>query len=231
VSVDDREHTQQLINASTQRLRRLELRKAQLGMSADVSIEMEIDQIREQIEIMQSKLGGMTGRMLAPNPQPSRKHRGLIVLVGPGRLGDDPMSQSAADAITYHLAVPPDPGLERCWLVAGGTDKSGRSAITVAEQLKQLCTEKGVRASIFSVGDSFNIYETFNLVQWIYSYEVRPSNLAEHEVIADFTGCVKPMSVGMILACGGGRPSQYMVRGAVGQPSTPLLLQLAADVA
>jgi hypothetical protein len=46
------------------------------------------------------------------------------------------------------------------------------------------------------------------------------------EVIADITGATKPMTAGMVLACGRRRPMQYMAFQEHG-PSLPLLLQLA----
>ena len=51
------------------------------------------------------------------------------------------------------------------------------------------------------------------------------ASLTEDQVIADFTGGVKPMSAGMILACGETRPMQYMYGRKEGIASVPRLIE------
>jgi hypothetical protein len=75
--------------------------------------------------------------------------------------------------------------------------------------------------------DPTHVEETFALVNWIYTHELVAASLEEREVIADITGATKPMTAGMVLACGRRRPMQYMVFQEHG-PSLPLLLRLAA---
>ena len=65
-----------------------------------------------------------------------------------------------------------------------------------------------------------------NVQEWLYAAEVPASGLQEHEVVADITGATKPMSIGMLLACRGRGPVQYMAHQPAG-PSQPLLLPLA----
>jgi hypothetical protein len=56
---------------------------------------------------------------------------------------------------------------------------------------------------------------------------VPKASLSEREVIADFTGGVKPMSAGMILACGDRRPMQYMYGRKEGIASIPRIIEFA----
>src|SRR6185436_7322988 len=103
----------------------------------------------------------------------------------------------------------------------GGAEGS----LSVAEKLKQMCEARNVKAHVRSVEDTFGVQEAYDLVMRIYKEEVPEAGLGEQEVIADFTGAVKPMSAGMILACGERRPMQYMVGRKEGVASIPRLIE------
>ncbi len=121
-------------------------------------------------------------------------------------------------AIVYHQRR-----LEHCWLIA--TSGEGGSLAT-AQELAQHFGPAGIRSAIWQVIDPAQVEETFALVDWIYTHELSAAGLAEREVIADITGATKPMTAGMVLACGRRRPMQYLVFQPQG-PSLPLLLRLA----
>jgi CRISPR/Cas system-associated protein Csm6 len=152
------------------------------------------------------------------------KHRGLIVLVGTGRPGEDPMSQSAGIAIEYHMSAGQESGLEMCWLIATAGESG---SLPIAQKLKEACQARNVKADIRTVSDPFSVQESYDLVQRIYDEEVPKASLSEREVIADFTGGVKPMSAGMILACGDRRPMQYMYGRKEGIASIPRIIEFA----
>jgi hypothetical protein len=155
--------------------------------------------------------------VLVPEDQRPSKHRGLILLVGTGRPGEDPMQQSAGIAITYHQPV-----LKTCWLIA--TAGEGGS-LPIAETLAEQCRIASIQPHIRTVADPFSVQESYNLVERIYTQEVPRAGLTKHQVIADFTGGVKPMSAGMILACGETRPMQYMYGRKKGIASVPRLIE------
>jgi len=155
--------------------------------------------------------------VLVPEDQRPSKHRGLIVLVGTGRPGEDPMQQSAGIAITYHQPV-----LQTCWLIA--TAGEGGS-LPVAQKLEEQSRAAGIQPHVLAVADPFSVQETYELVERIYREDVPKANLAEDQVIADFTGGVKPMSAGMILACGETRSMQYMYGRKEGIASIPRLIE------
>jgi hypothetical protein len=155
--------------------------------------------------------------VLVPEDQRPSKHRGLIVLVGTGRPGEDPMQQSAGIAITYHQPV-----LKTCWLIA--TAGEGGS-LPVAQKLEEQCRLAGIQPHVLAVADPFSVQESYDLVVHIYTQEVSKASLTEDQVIADFTGAVKPMSAGMILACGETRPMQYMYGRKKGIASVPRLIE------
>ncbi len=156
-------------------------------------------------------------KVLVPEEQQPRRYRGLVVLVGKGRPGDDPMKQSARDAIHYHSGGAGS-GLEVCWLLASGGENG---SLPVAQKLKQECEKLNIKAYTPTVGDAFSVQESYDLVRRIYKEEVPKAGLLEDEVIADFTGGVKPMSAGMILACGDKRPMQYVYGYKPGIASVP----------
>jgi hypothetical protein len=160
--------------------------------------------------------------VLVPENQRPAKHRGLIVLVGTGRPNEDPMRQSAWDAIEYHMSAGHEPGLETCWLVASGGETG---SLPIAQKLKEACEVRNVTAHIRAVSDPFSVQESYDLMQRIYEEEIPRAGLNEQEVIADFTGGVKPMSAGMILSCGDRRPMQYMTGRKEGIASTPRLVE------
>jgi hypothetical protein len=164
-------------------------------------------------------------QVLVPREQQPPKFPGLIVLVGPGRPGDDPMKLSHSPAIEYHLAAGPDEkGLRVCWLIAtAGVE----GAVPVAEALRQ---RYGGQCTVIvrSLGSAFNVQAAYEVVERIYTKEAAAHDLSENEVIADFTGGTKPMSAGMILACGEQRPMQYMTGRRSGVASVPMLVQFKA---
>jgi hypothetical protein len=157
-------------------------------------------------------------RILTPAGAPPTKHAGLIVLVGPGRPGEDPMSQSAGLAITHHMSTDHDAGLRKCWLI---TPRTNPSAMEVASKLLAKCVEKTINAKIVTIEDPFDVQATYDAVRSIYNEEAAASNLERWQVIADFTGGTKPMTAGVVLACGQDWPMQYMYGRAEGVPSTP----------
>jgi hypothetical protein len=217
-------HTERLIATYRRRLDLLELQQARFGWRTDPGMIMEIEEIQATMAALRTRRGAPAPaglRALAPQTERPPRHRGLMVLVGTGRAGVDPLSQSAGAAIAYHFREPSRAGLERCWLIPSGAepptdgqegDQTHDAAIVVARALERRCAEQGVAARIWPVAEAFSIQDTYDLVQWLFAYDVPALGLAEHEVICDFTGGTKLMAAGMILACGARRPMQYMVR-------------------
>ncbi|HKG23374.1 MAG TPA: hypothetical protein VKC34_15855 [Blastocatellia bacterium] len=122
--------------------------------------------------------------------------RGLILLIS--------NPDSAMFAVDYHFKQKRT--LERVWLVPSNdqeTGKFGPNTRAVADAIKQRCEElveggKRVQVEIHPHGVSpADSQDTFDYVNRIFRqgfYEV-------DDLIADFTGGTKPMSVGMIMAC------------------------------
>lgn len=155
---------------------------------------------------------------LIPDTRQPPPHRGLIVLVGTGRPGEDEMSQSAGKAIEYHADK-----LKYCWLIASGGEKG---SVPVAQKLEQICKDKHIEPFIHTIHDPFeSVQESYDLITEIYDNELEACGLTSNEVIADFTGGTKPMSVGMVLACGHQRAMQYMVGRKEGIATQPVLIR------
>jgi hypothetical protein len=182
-----------------------------LIMGAILAVMWAIHRVRRNTEPL---------RLVPQNEQPT-PHRGLILLVGTGRPGEDPMSQSAGQAIEYHIDDPALPKLEVCWLIATGGENG---SLPVAQQIQEICQRKQITAHIHTVGDPFDLQESYELVKQIYEQEL-PDGLTEAEVMADFTGSTKPMSAGMILACGDRRAMQYMIGRKAGIATMPKLVK------
>jgi hypothetical protein len=208
---------QDLISIKQQRLEILQLQHATFGLLVPPHIVIEIDQI--QAELYQLK--AQSGRYLARGPvleteQPTPV-RGLIVLISTLPVLNHPDAQSAFDAIDFHRTR-----LQHCWLIASGGE---RGSLNRAYELRDYFTARRITMHVWQVEDAMSIQETYRLVDLLYTQQVPAHDLAEHEVIADITGSTKPMTVGMVLACGTSRPIQYMLKQTNNLPSLPVLLQ------
>ena len=223
------------------------------GVSVDPSITLEIEQLTQQVAQLQDEIkqleqsasssvnlnnnqpnnlvraiiAGLNQAQKLTQETPSEdrpeKYRGLILLIGIGRPGEDPMNQSAGDAINYHLSLNKrDTGLEYCWLIAS---EGPEGSEPVAEKIKVACEKLAVRAKICLIGDPFDPQHTYDVVQRIYWKDVPEAGLRQEDVIADFTGGVKPMSVGMLLACGARRAMEYFTGRKKGVPSIPRIIR------
>ncbi len=128
-------------------------------------------------------------------PQPDGK-RGLILLVS--------NPDSALYAIGYHLGKCT---LEKVWLLpsnGAARQQFGNSTLAVATKVKEICavlkTSSGANLDVeviesgVSPADSQDTFDSVNRIYRNSGYEIQ-------EIIADFTGGTKPMSVGMIMAC------------------------------
>lgn len=210
-------HTEQLIALRQRYLEQLELQQAAMGLHTPPHIALDIAQTRAEI----ARIGAQrTQQMLrpqslsvdAPPPMP-----GLLLLVSPQRPGEPLADLGAYQAIDYHRAR-----LSHCWLIATGGEAG---ALATAQAIAQHFTPYGVACAIWQVINAASIAETFALVDWIYTSQVPASGLGEAEVIADITGATKPMTAGMVLACGARRPMQYMIFQQQG-PSLPVALRV-----
>jgi hypothetical protein len=114
-----------------------------------------------------------------PNPAP---RKGLIAFVS--------LTQRAHldRAIAYHRET-----LKRLWLIAT-QEAQARAAQIVAEYNKS-----GVQISIVPLSEEWDLIKTKETVDQIFTEQL--DGLAEEDVIADFTGGTKPMTVGMVFAC------------------------------
>lgn len=126
--------------------------------------------------------------------QPEGK-KGLIVLVS--------NPNSAIYAIDYHFLTKGT--LEHLWLIPSNdtqADKFGDSTqvkvSTIEDYCKTLNQQGRLDIEIHSTGVSpADAQDTFDYVNRVF----RRSGYKPNELIADFTGGIKPMAVGMIMAC------------------------------
>jgi hypothetical protein len=126
--------------------------------------------------------------------QPEPK-RGLIILVS--------NPDSAMHAVRFHLD---GKRLERVWLIPSDdreASKFGASSAAIAKEIERRCDSLAERSgrrlqvnsdSRVSPADA---QDTFDQVNRVF----RLSGFEPHEIVADFTGGTKPMSIGMIMAC------------------------------
>jgi len=114
-----------------------------------------------------------------PNPAP---RKGLIAFVS--------LTQRAHldRAISYHSQT-----LKRVWLLAT-QECQVRAAQLVAEYKKT-----GVQVSVVPLSEEWDLIHAKEMVERIYTEQL--DGMAEEDIIADFTGGTKPMTVGMVFAC------------------------------
>ncbi len=142
---------------------------------------------------------------------------GLILLISPRRSTERLEDMASYQAILYHLRQ-----LTHCWLIA--TTGEGGSLATAQELVRYF---PHVKSTIWQVFDPTHVDETFALVEHIYTTDIPAAGLTAAIVIADITGGSKPMTAGMVLACGSQRTMQYMVYQPEG-PSRPIMLRVEA---
>lgn len=201
--------TQQLIKRYQRRLALLEQQRAQEGLNVNPSIVMEIEDIYTELNRL------MIRDVVVKEEQP-RRFPGLMLLVGPGRVGQPPLDQSAVDAINFHRST-----LRHCWLIGSSGPNGSR---LVVEDVQRQYQHSEVTMYAYYVHNPMSVQESYELIDRLYREVVPHTGLQEEDVIADITGATKPMSFGMLLACGTRRPMQYMVRQPHG-PSVPILLR------
>jgi hypothetical protein len=209
--------TANLTAIKQQRLQILQEQHALVGLLAPPHIVIEIRQLEAELRELtaQRQRNIVRDQVLAtdlPDPAP-----GLLLLIAPGPLFDDPLAQSANDAIDFHRTQ-----LRHCWLIASSGE---RGSLARAYELRDYYASRRIQMHIWQVHDAASIQETYALIDWLYRYHIPEQGLADEDVIADITGATKPMTIGMVLACGARRKMQYMIRQAQG-PSLPLLLEL-----
>jgi hypothetical protein len=153
-------------------------------------------------------------RLTAPVARPAAPHKGLIVLVSPGKL-DVPLQ-----SIQHHAQL-----LQHCWLIASqgsGQDclASQRTAAELAEQIRLRWPKVEVHYGSDYQADPDDVVSAWKLVDQIYAAAPQ-FDLAAPDILADITGGLKPMTAGMALAClAPERDMQYMktVRDENGEP-------------
>jgi hypothetical protein len=164
--------------------------------------------------------------VLVPRDARPPRSPGLIALVGPGPQDKEvaPQEQPSAKAIEYHLGA--GGALKACWLIASG-GKEG--SVLVAEAIRDLYHPHRCQVKVCPIGDPFSVQDTYDVVQRIYNHEIygdelKDARLKPDDVISDFTGGTKPMTAGMVLACGRHRPMQYTTGHKPGIASMPKLV-------
>jgi hypothetical protein len=134
----------------------------------------------------------------------------LITLVSQGVLKNIP----AYHAVQYHRNA-----LKHCWLVTSPqppdepnppvSTGGNQSAWMNAQDLKTSLEQDQIKVSMVEINpeDPENIFES---IDGIYK-EARRAGIDEQQIVADFTGGTKMMTVGMVLACtSAGRAVEYM---------------------
>lgn len=210
--------TQQLLATRRAALHHLEIQQAEQGIHTPYHIVAGIAQHRKEIERLMtySYIYTLQREVLQaeqPPPMP-----GLVALVSPEQIDayQPRLRQSAFDAMQYHR-----PALRCCWLIA---TSGAHGSLDAANWLVDYCQHWNIAAEVWHVADPSSVDETFQLTRWLYTVAIPAAGLQPAEVIADLTGAVKPMTIGMWLACAPHIPVQYMARQPDDKPSLPMLL-------
>lgn len=172
------------------------------------------------------QLGKEQPLMLVTEERRPLRYPGLITLVS--RRRDRPgfdATPAHEYAIRYHLDTNEDGGepLRVCWLIASsGAD----GTIPEARRMRDLYGDR-CRVIIKEVKDPFDLHETFALVRTIHAEAAALEHpLQPSQIMADFTGGTTPMSAGVVLACNGVSPMQYIQGGTDKIASMPVLVKM-----
>ena len=191
-----------------------------VGFLLILLLAMIVDPMAQVREWIRTRL--RTSPQISGNVQ---RRKGLIALVSVEHGG---RTQATEDAIAYHRATPQGEQVLRwCWLISGpGESDPARQIISSGEKAKQIkrtLEEAGVLAHILPIRDESQADDpliTMGLVEQAYS-EAVGLGLGPEDMIADYTGGTKTMTVGMLLACSRpGRRLQFMKPRAYGPDGT-----------
>ena len=138
----------------------------------------------------------------------AKPHAGLIWLLSPGNI------ELPLFAIRYHH-VAGGAVLQHCWILVSP------SAIAIYDRLAARVEELGYAVELHLVALSGETIETtYQAIDRVYSTEATQVGLPADQIIADFTGGLKTMTAGMVMAClPHGRQLEYIEsdRDAEGQ--------------
>ena len=161
-------------------------------------------------------------REIVPQEEKSPRFPGLVVLVGPGREGKDPMKQAAGVALEHHLATDgPGEPLRVAWLV---TSRGEGGGVAVAEAFRARYADR-CTVHICTVANPRDLQETYALVRHIYVEEVPAAGLQPEQVVADLTGGTGMMTAGMALACRDRWPMEYVTGDRPDMVPAPVLMR------
>jgi hypothetical protein len=154
-------------------------------------------------------------------------HPGLIWLLSPDR------AEPLLTAMCHH-ADPNAPQKERlhhCWLLL--TDHPGveQTYAEIPEELERHGLEDVTLHPVHVT--SPDVRQTYRAVNRVYEDQLEALGLSPSQVVTDFTGGLKPMSVGALLAClFQDRPIEYLEsrRDAAGEPIAGSERPVAVDV-
>ena len=210
------DHTEMLLTTRERYLAALQQR-ATLGIHTPPYISVDIAQTEAEIAQLRRQR-----TQQIPQPQTLASARpalaqGLILLISPQRPGERLDELASYQAIAFHQRR-----LTHAWLIA--SSGSGGSLPTAQAQAQHFGSY-GIQFTIWQVLDPTHADETFALVDRIYTTDLAEAGLDPDAVIADITGGSKPMTAGMVLACGSRRAMQYMVFQPQG-PSLPVSLRV-----
>ncbi|MBE3518902.1 MAG: hypothetical protein IMW97_01205 [Firmicutes bacterium] len=114
--------------------------------------------------------------------------KGLIAILSVGA------EASAEVAIKYHEKT-----LKHCWLLVG-TSSQPQGPSQVFDAIRNKYQDTGIEFHKVDIRNPYDPAEVFRKVRDIYEEARTKYGLREHEIIADYTGGTKSMSIGLALA-------------------------------
>lgn len=151
-----------------------------------------------------TRLGPQRWSSFPREMQPTPK-QGLIVIVGPGQPDS---AMNIKENVAYHAIDFHHKGgrLKQVWAL------TTREGAPVYEHLRTMYGAQIHFNPPLLVKDALSISESYAVVRKIYQELIPAAGISPDDVIADITGGMKPMSVGLALACANLLPMQYVTR-------------------
>lgn len=136
-------------------------------------------------------------KLLTPNFEGEvRRRKALIVLVS---TRENPPAQFAVAHHAWDMVPGMKPALKHCWLIAG-PGEGEHSSLDNARQLKAKLKASKIDADILDIQNLMDIEEAYLVTKGAIQEAFTQYNFPLEEIIADYTGGTKPMTVGMLLA-------------------------------
>ncbi len=142
-------------------------------------------------------LANRNQKIITPNFEGEVKRRKALIVLVSHR--PNPPAKNAVEHHAWNMIPGHPPVLEHCWLIAG-PGEGEFSSFANATRLQSFLEARKIHTEVYSLNNLMDIEESYRLTKKAIQEAFSHYNVELEEIIVDYTGGTKPMTVGMVLA-------------------------------